>query len=281
MSGPIAGAISRLGHRYKVPALPAIGTTSARTTGLAIAAGIACVPLLLLMLGPWLLTGRAVVEFELVDRLYYSVAERVSQGQVPYRDFPLEYPVGSLPQLLLPFLAGRDVPTYRAAYAALMLLAWTAAGPRTGRVRRAAREGVGLLSTPPGLVPRLCYLFLCRLIVSNLDVVPPLLAFVAAAANWFAGRPILGARLAATVAWVKRVPRGFGDPAGGPARARPPGHLAAAARLRSRSPARSRWAWRCGTCSRARGCRPPSATTRIAGWRSSRCMRACSRSRAG
>ncbi len=204
MDGTIAGAISRSGNAHgTIPAPPAIGTTSPRTIGWAIAAGLACVPLLLMMLAPWLLTGRAVVEFELVDRLYFSVAERVSQGQVPYRDFPLEYPVGSLPQLLLPFLAGRDVPSYRAAYAAEMLLvnALLILALAAHVERREGRAAV----------PRrlawylLCYLFLCRLIVSNLDVVPALLAFLAAA-GWCAGRPIVGGTLAAAGGLVKVFP---------------------------------------------------------------------------
>ena len=51
----------------------------------------------------------------------------------------------------------------------------------------------------------LCFIFLGRLIVSNLDIVPALLAFVAAA-GWFAGRPILGGTLAATGGLVKVFP---------------------------------------------------------------------------
>ena len=212
MDGTIAGVVSRLGHSDRQsPSSTAVATTSPRTIGWALAAGLACVPLLFLALGPWLLTGRVIVEFEPVDRLYYSVAERVSQGQIPYRDFPLEYPIGSLPQLVLPILAGRDVPTYRAAYAAEMLLVNALLViVLAAHVER--REG-------HGAVPRrlawylLCFLFLCRLIVTTLDIVPALLAFLAAA-GWFAGRPIRGGLLAALGGLVKVFPALAALPAG-------------------------------------------------------------------
>ena len=125
------------------------------------------------------------------NELYHSVADRVSQGRIPYRDFPLEYPIGCLPQLVLPIVAGRDVLAYRTAYIAEMLLINALLVLVLARqVER--REG-------PAAVPRrlawylLCYLFLCRLIVSRLDVVPALLAFLAAV-GWFGGRPIVGGR---------------------------------------------------------------------------------------
>ncbi len=37
---------------------------------------------------------------------YFKIAGQVSQGQIPYRDFPWEYPPVSLPAVLLPYFAG-------------------------------------------------------------------------------------------------------------------------------------------------------------------------------
>jgi len=59
----------------------------AGVVGMAGIASAACVVLLLLAIGPWLLTGRSIEEFGTVDRLYHSVATRMARGLVPYRDF--------------------------------------------------------------------------------------------------------------------------------------------------------------------------------------------------
>src|SRR5208337_2499460 len=185
--------------------------TCTRNIGLAAVVGLACVVPLLLTISPWVLTGRGIDEFTTIDDLYYSVAVRVSQGQVPYRDFLLEYPIGSLPQIALPILAGRSVPAYRCAYIAEMLLinalmlqvlAW-----QVGR-----REGLAA-------VPRrlawyfLCYFFLSRMIVSRIDLVPALLAFLATV-EWFGSRPIVGGILAGLGGLVKIFPVLVAIPAG-------------------------------------------------------------------
>ena len=185
--------------------------TCARNIGLAAVVGLACVVPLLLTMSPWLLTGRGIDEFATINDLYYSVAIRVSQGQVPYRDFMLKYPIGSLPQIVLPILAGRSVPAYRCAYIAEMLLinalmvqvlAW-----QVGR-----REGLTAVPRRLGWY-FLCYFFLCRMIVSRIDLVPALLAFLAAV-EWFGSRPIVGGILAGLGGLVKIFPVLVAIPAG-------------------------------------------------------------------
>ncbi|MBA3431086.1 MAG: hypothetical protein H0U16_06350 [Actinobacteria bacterium] len=47
--------------------------------------------------------------------LYFQYAERITQGQLPYRDIPLEYPPLSLLAFVLPYVA------------------WPGAGPRSRR----------------------------------------------------------------------------------------------------------------------------------------------------
>ena len=87
-------------------------------------------------------------------------------GEVPYRDFELEYPPAALPVFLLPSLAGEE--DYRAAFEGLMLacgfaalaaLAYAlvdggigAAGPRRCRLRR-ARSPCARLRRPDPLRP--------------------------------------------------------------------------------------------------------------------------------
>ena len=97
--------------------------------------------------------GGVILSSSTVNVLYRDVADRVVRGQVPYRDFPLEYPIGCLPQLVLPRLAGRGVVAYRTAYVAEMLLANAvlvlAIAREVGR-----REGRGG-PVPAGLVPAL------------------------------------------------------------------------------------------------------------------------------
>ncbi len=176
-----------------------------RKRNITLAAGLALgsfIPLLVTV-GPWVLSGREIDEFNTIDKLYYSVADRICEGQVPYRDFPLEYPIGSLPQILLPILVGRSMPAYRIGYIGEMLLvnalllqvvAWQV-GQREGEAAVAGRLGWYFL----------CFFFLCRMIVSRIDLVPGLIALLAAL-GWAGGRPIAGGVLAALGGLVKIFP---------------------------------------------------------------------------
>ena len=171
--------------------------------GMASIASAGCVALLLLAIGPWLLSGRSIEEFGNVDHLYHSVATRMARGMVPYRDFELEYPIGCLPQLFLPILAGTSVRAYRLAYIAemlvinaLLLLALTwHVDRREGRLEARRRLIWYLVS----------FLFIGRLIISRIDVVPALLMYLAAL-SWAARKPVLWGSLAALGGLVKVVP---------------------------------------------------------------------------
>src|SRR3954447_25729654 len=57
---------------------------------------------------------------------YFDHASRAMAGQVPYRDFMLEYPVLTFPLFLLPRLFASDLETYKFLFVAEMLLfdAW-------------------------------------------------------------------------------------------------------------------------------------------------------------
>ena len=48
--------------------------------------------------------------------LYQSFGDRIVDGEVPYRDFRVEYPPGSLPAFVVPSLVAADgVPIYEPA----------------------------------------------------------------------------------------------------------------------------------------------------------------------
>ena len=190
-------------HRTDVTDRAGPSKGRAGVVGMVSIASAASVALLLLTIGPWLLSGRSLVELGTVDTLYHLVATRVAQGQVPYRDFELEYPIGCLPQLLLPLLAGTSVRAYRFAYIAEMLvinallmlaLAWYV-DRKDGRLEARRRLTWYLVS----------FLFLGRLIVSRIDVVPALLMYLAAL-GWAARRPVVWGSLAALGGLVKVVP---------------------------------------------------------------------------
>lgn len=167
-------------------------------------ASLACVVALLLAVSPWLLRGRGIDEFESVDLIFYhQVATQLSMGLVPYRDFDFQYPIGSLPQIFFPVLAGASFRVYRFAYFTEMLVVNSIlvlalachVDRREGRAEARRRLAWYVV----------CFLFLGRLVVSRLDVLPTLLLYLAAL-SWTARRPILWGSLAALGGLVKVFP---------------------------------------------------------------------------
>lgn len=74
-----------------------------------------------LLAGAWgLLHVGPLGDFEIVDTpVYQRYGDAMLDGEVPYRDFELEYPPAALPVFLVPSLAPED--EYRAAFEGLML----------------------------------------------------------------------------------------------------------------------------------------------------------------
>lgn len=167
------------------------------------AAALACVPLLLIAVSPQLLRGTNIVEQGDVYKVYYPGAMKVKAGLVPYRDFPLEYPLLSLPVVLLPAALGSNRLVYEAAFVAEMLLI------NALLIGLVARQ-VGRGEDRGRLVSRLvwyCLLFtvLARMIVSRLDLAPTLLAFWSATL-WYRGQTGKAGVLAALGALMKIFP---------------------------------------------------------------------------
>ena len=121
--------------------------------------------------------------------LYFRYASRMLGGEVPYRDFPIEYPPLALPFFLAPAAVVRDLVGFKVAFAAEML-ALNALIVLLVAVRVAQREGTGRI--PARLAwYTLIVLILSRLIVTRYDSAPTLAA-IAATLAWAAGRPALG-----------------------------------------------------------------------------------------
>lgn len=111
---------------------------------------------------------------QIVDTpVYERYGNRMEDGEVPYRDFRVEYPPGALPVFALPSLVSDDAERYRAAFELLMLAcgivavaaaAWAGAG----------RGALGVVALSPLLVG--------PVILTRFDLLPAALAALALAA---------------------------------------------------------------------------------------------------
>ena len=128
-------------------------------------------------------------DYQIIDTpLYQEYGEAMTAGEVPYRDFELEYPPGALPVFWLPALASAE--HYRSVFEALM---WVCAAAVLVLVVRTAAT----LGAPPrrllgiavavGLFP----LALGTVVLTRYDLWPAALAAAALAAV-FSGRERLG-----------------------------------------------------------------------------------------
>jgi hypothetical protein len=158
-----------------------------------VAATVAVVVHVLLFVGTgWYIRSSSHPDLGAVSwsyQIYYDYASRALDGQVPYRDFLVEYPVLSFPLFFLPRLIVSDFPSYRIAFAAEMLLFDIAAILLIVRhvlVRRDNKKVVEALAW---------YTAFCVatavLVVGRFELAPMVLAF-AAAHWWFSGRDVLG-----------------------------------------------------------------------------------------
>jgi uncharacterized membrane protein len=131
---------------------------------------------------------------QIVDTpVYESYGEAIEDGEVPYRDFNVEYPPGALPMFALPALADAD---YRVAFEWLMALC---GGGLVVAVALAARQlglGFGTLA-----FVALSPLAIGSVILTRFDLWPAMLASFALAALLYErlrlGHVLLGASIAA------------------------------------------------------------------------------------
>jgi uncharacterized membrane protein len=132
--------------------------------------------------------------------LYAEYAQKMLDGEVPYRDFSLEYPPGALLAFLAPTIAGSYVGTFEfwmllLGCATVALVAYTLIA--AGASPRALYGGVALVGISP--------LLLGPVILSRFDLWPVVLVSGALAAV-VGGRPRLGFGVLGAAVAVKLYP---------------------------------------------------------------------------
>lgn len=125
--------------------------------------------------------------------IYHGWANRMAAGEVPYRDFRIEYPPLAAPFFLLPRLIATSRSGYIMAFAAEMLV-FNALLVALVAGFTARREGEQRVAGRLGWMT-LCWLALGPFVVGRFDVVPTVLAFASAVA-WHEGRRARGGVLA-------------------------------------------------------------------------------------
>jgi hypothetical protein len=136
--------------------------------------------------------------------VYRTYGERMAAGDLPYRDFRVEYPPGALPAFLLPALPSSAQDGYDAVFAGLMIAALAALGALTALSLRllgasGLRVGFALAAFAGGL------LLLGPFTLTRFDLVPALITAGALAAA-LAGRHRAGAILLGAAVATKLYP---------------------------------------------------------------------------
>lgn len=121
--------------------------------------------------------------------LYLEYASRIVGGAIPYRDFPVEYPILTMPVIVLPRLVSANLVAYLVAFSVEMAIFNFLAISLVAR-RVEASEGIG------GVPGRLAWhtvfsVLMCPLLFTRYDVAPAYLGF-AGACLWASGRPAWG-----------------------------------------------------------------------------------------
>jgi hypothetical protein len=142
----------------------------------------------------WVLHHGFYTRDQIVDLpVYEKYGEWMTQGDVPYRDFTVEYPPAALPVFLVPALGGGDSDTFRRRFEGLMA-AFGAAAVACLALALAAL-GAGLRRTAAAVaLAALAPLLLGSVLLSRFDLWPTAIV-VAALAALVSGRLRLGSGL--------------------------------------------------------------------------------------
>lgn len=158
-----------------------------------------------LSVASWPLAYGTVGEQAMVDdvQIYFRYASQIVEGQVPYHDFRVEYPLLALPFFVLPRLLTARFATYQTLFAIELLLA-------NGLTLYLLARTLSRRLTTAGLVGRLVwytldFAILCPMTVCRFDLLVMAWTFAAAVA-WSSGRAGLGGVLAGSGAHLKIVP---------------------------------------------------------------------------
>jgi hypothetical protein len=136
-------------------------------------------------------------------RIYYDYATQAVEGQVPYRDYLVEYPILTFPLFLVPRLFVSDFASYCIAFGVEMWLFDVAAIVLIAR-HIAETEVPGQVAVRLAWYTIFCAM-LAPLVVGRFELAPMVVAF-AAARWWFSGRPGLGGVTAGVGALLKVFP---------------------------------------------------------------------------
>ncbi|MFN8224556.1 MAG: glycosyltransferase family 87 protein [Gaiellales bacterium] len=147
----------------------------------------------------WEQSGRQVSDVT----LYRAYGERIAHGLVPYRDFDLEYPPGSLPVFALPALVSESRTGFAVALAVLLGLVAVAGIVVFGWTER--REGIGVSSLSAVWLAVVAPVVLGALLFTRYDLLPAVLT-IATLAALLAGRPRLGGVVLGVAIAVKLYP---------------------------------------------------------------------------
>jgi Glycosyltransferase family 87 len=136
-------------------------------------------------------------------RIYFDDARPILEGRLPYRDYPVEYPILAIPLFLAPLAFASDFESYRLAFVGEMLLINAAA---VWLVARSVEESEGIGEVRERLAwYSLIFALFCPMIIARFDLAPMLLAF--ASARWLARGQIKAGGFAAGLGvLVKLVP---------------------------------------------------------------------------
>jgi hypothetical protein len=135
--------------------------------------------------------------------VYYTYATRTVRGEVPYRDFPVEYPVLALPFFVAPRLLATEFDRYKVMFALEML---TANAFALGLIALwSGRDGTYHVVAGRLAWLTLAFAVLCPLALCRFDLLAMSWTF-AAAVVWHSRRPLLGGILAGSGILLKLVP---------------------------------------------------------------------------
>jgi len=133
--------------------------------------------------------------------VYQKYGDWMASGNVPYRDFGVEYPPGALPVFVLPSLADGHGRSYRGMFELLMAVCGVALVAFVALCVKALRAPPGL----PLLVVSAGWLLLGSVVLTRFDLYPAALT-AAALAALLSGRRRTGAAVLGLAAAVKLYP---------------------------------------------------------------------------
>ncbi len=170
-------------------------------------AGAAALVAAVAFLGAWQVIHHGFYRRDEVDDThhYETYGDRMAEGQVPYRDFGVEYPPGALPAFVLPALGNRgDHGAYRRVFEVLMAACGVAAVALTVLSLRALGAGPAWAAGALALVA-LFPLALGSVVLTRYDLWPAALT-AAAVAALVVGRGRLASGVLGLAAAVKVYP---------------------------------------------------------------------------